>query len=128
AAGGGVDVPGGHAGGGERARRGGQGPAPVGAVVGDQQVARAVHRHAVGTVESGADRGAAVTVEPHDAVAGHGVDVPGGHRRAVELTRAGRHHPDPVAAVVGDHQIARAVHGQPVGNGELGTGGRAAVR
>ncbi len=63
-------------------------PAPGCCRVGDDHVARAVHRHALREAEFGAGRRAAVTGEPRRAVTGDRVDVPGGHRLAVERARS----------------------------------------
>jgi hypothetical protein len=61
----------------------------------------AVHRHPGSVGELGLGRWAAVPGEPREPRgAGHGVDVPGGHRPPVEPAGAGRRHPDPVASAI----------------------------
>src|SRR5262249_7882186 len=60
-------------------------------------------------------------------VAGDGVDVAGLHGLSVEGAGAGCHHPYAVVARVDHDQVARAVHGDPGGQVELGAGGRDAV-
>ena len=102
-------------------------PDPAVAGVGDHKVPQAVHRHALRDVERGASAQAPVAREPGGAVAGHGVDVPGGHRLPVELASDGRHHPDPAVARVGHHQVAGGVHRHPEGKRELSLGGRPLV-
>ena len=123
----GVDVPGGHRPPVKRAGAGRRHPDPVVDKVRDQQVAGAVCRHPEREVEFGADSRAAVAGEPRGAVAGHGVDVPGGHRLPVERAGGGRHRPDPVVVKVGDQHVAGGVDGHPVRAVEFGADSRAAV-
>ena len=49
------------------------------------------------------------------AVAGHGVDVPGGHRLPVEGAGGGRDHPDPVVAGSAITRLPRASTATPCG-------------
>src|SRR5262249_62403606 len=105
----GVDVPGGHLLPVEVTRAGRDHPHAVVAMVGDHQVAVAVHGHGPGAVELGLGRGAAVAGEASGAVAGDGVDVAGGHLPAVEGTGAGRDHSNGAGTRVRDHQVARLV-------------------
>ena len=126
-AGHGVDVAGGHCLPVEHAGAGRHHPDPMVSGVGDQQVARTVHRHAAGAPELGRGGRAAVPGEPGRAIARDGIDVTGGHRPAVEHAGARRHHPDPAVAGVGDQQVARTVHRHALRGPELGCGGQAAV-
>ncbi len=105
----GVDVPGGHRLAVERAGAGRHHPDPVVAGVGDHQVAR--RRPPPPRPGCRARRWwpGRRRRRTRGAVAGDGVDVPGGHRLAVERAGAGRHHPDPVVAGVGDHQVPGGV-------------------
>src|SRR5215469_4863881 len=126
-AGDGVDVPGGHRLPVERPGGFGHDPDPGVEAVGDHQVPRRVRYRACREVEFGAGGWAAVTGEPDDAVAGDGVDVPGGHRLPVERPGAFGHHPDPGVEAVGDHQVPRRVDCNCDRVPQCGMGGRAAV-
>ncbi len=106
--------------------RGRDHPDPVIATVGDHQVPRAVDRHGRRGVELGRSSQAAFTRKAELAVAGHGVDVPGGHRQPVEGAGAGRDHPDPAAAQVRDDQVPRVIQRHPAG-GQRGAGRWAAI-
>src|SRR6266849_4876213 len=70
------------------------GPDPVAVRVGDHQAALCRHRDGDGVIELGAGGGPAVAGEPGWVAAGHGVDVPRGHRLAVERPGGSGHDPD----------------------------------
>ena len=123
----GVDVAGGHLLAVERAGAGRYHPDPVVAGVGGHDVAAPIDREALRAVEFGAGGGVLVAGVPGGAGAGDGVDVTGGHLLAVERAGAGRDHPDPAVAGVGDQQIACGVRRHPGRDADLGAGGRAAV-
>ena len=69
-----------------------------------------VHRHALGVLQLGCGGRAAVAGEPAGAGPGHSVNVTSGHRLPVDRATAAGDHPDPVAALVGDHQVASVVY------------------
>src|SRR6185437_2746594 len=97
-------------------------PDPAVAGVGDHQVARGVHGHALRVDHVSLGGLAAVAGEAGAAAAGHGVDVAGGHGLAVERAGGRGHHAHPLFAG-GDHQVALGIHGHAVGEAE-GGGGR----
>ncbi len=91
-------------------------PDSVVALVGDQQVAGGSHRQARRAsqeLEFGGGGRTAVADEPIDAVAGHGIDVPGLHGLAVESPVPPRHHQNPLLDRVLDHQVPCGVHRDP---------------
>src|SRR5262249_19902131 len=90
--------------------------ADVAAVVADEQVACAVQRHSVREVQLGRAGLAAVPGEAGDAGAGDGDDVAG---RLDDLA-------DAVVALVGEEDVAAAVHRHPVRGVQRG-GGRCDV-
>src|SRR6185437_3956059 len=103
--------------------------------VGDQDVARTVHRDAGRPGELGPGRRPAVARGAQLAVARDGVDVPGPHADAVEPSGPGRDDLDPRAVLaldrdrahVREHDVARAVDRDPGDHADPGAGGRAAV-
>ena len=85
--------------------------------IGDEQVARGVHRHTLGEAQAGGGGGAAVAGEAPGAGARHGGDDP-----------TGPVHPaDAVVELIGDVQVARGVHRHIGGDAQAGAGGRATV-
>ncbi len=88
---------------------GGDHPDPAVAGVGDHHVPGAVQRKIGRLAQLGLGGRAAVAGEATAAVAGDGVDVPGGHRHPVERALALGHHPDPVVNV-NNHQVSRRVY------------------
>ena len=80
--------------------------------VGDEQVARGVDGDAGGVMQLGGGRGPVVAAVTSGAVASDGDDVAG---RLDDLA-------DHVVDHVGDEQVARGVHGDAAGKGQLGGG------
>ena len=105
-----------------RARDGGDRPGaidPADAVVvsiGDIEVARPVHRHAIGIVETRLSCRAAIPAEPLLSRARNGGDRPGGIHLA-----------DAVVVGIGDVEVACAVHRHAIGQVETRLSCRAAV-
>src|SRR5439155_1535808 len=90
---------------------------PVVERIGEEQVARRVHRHFVGVVERGGGGRATIAAETRGAVARDGDDVAGGLD----------HLADAVVAGVGEEQVARRVQRHARGVVDRGGGGRAIV-
>ena len=104
----------------ERARGDGDHPDAAKAWVGEHQVPVRVHPHATDVpAQRGLGGGPAVTEARVLTAAGHRVQVPGGHRLAVERTALGGYHVHPcpgfrlAPAGDGDHQVAVGVRGHP---------------
>src|SRR5262249_40969413 len=91
--------------------------ADVAAVVAEEQVAAAVEHHAIGEGDLGRRARPTVPGEAGDAGAGDGDDVA---RRLDDLA-------DAVVALVGEEDVAAAVHGHAVGVVQRGRGRRSSV-
>src|SRR5260370_23968838 len=86
-------------------------------LVGDEEVAGAVHGHTTSVSQAGAGGRAAVAAKGSNPIASHRGDD----------ARDGIHLPDALVALVGDEEVAGAVHGHTTRETHAGAGGRAAV-
>src|ERR1019366_871967 len=126
-AGDGVDVPGGHRLAVEGAGAFGDDTQTLVAGVSDDDVARAVHTHAIGEVQRCLGRRPPVAGVPRCPVASHGVDVTSGHSDAVESAGPVGRHTDRRVVGLGDDIVTVAVHRHRGGVPHLGLGGRPPV-
>ena len=87
------------------------------ALVGDEEVAIAIHGHVERSAQLGAGGRSAVAAKPKGAVPGHGGDD----------ARGGVHPANSVVALVGDEEVAKGIRGYVDGLLKTGAGGRSIV-